>query len=710
MAGVRLAVLVLACLAVLPAADQTPVISGLTARLHLPVVVPRAHAPFPLTITLVSSGQALREGSLEVLVADGNEVLCHWQGDALVLGPGERTSTVLLPPLNTGAYADALDLRVAWIAAAGRSELARRSISLRTTRDHLLTLAVCFPLLNQEPERTVLPRLCLERYAPARGRADATTTPDAPEDGETPLPAATEMPVGSGLRTIPARLMVADLPEAALAWCAYDAVVIAGDGLGDLKPRQVQALEQWLRAGGSACLLPERRIAPALSELLTRLATEAGGRPLDPRALRADGGAVSHVRLAIGLGRLVVTPWQTSSDEERAGADIEWRQSAAFLWRVRNDHAGIMVAAPTWDRQHVEKVQRSAGQRRVRASEIDRPFDAPALDLRDALVDLLWPERVEMIPFSAILLIFLVFVLMIGPGDWFLLGWLRARRFTWLLFPGVAIACTWFTVQLAHHYLGANDQFQHLRIVDFAPDGTQLRRNHFELLFSGSSKTVVSSGEDTWWSPLGSGDSRRQKQLSYRRMQNVSGSSVTEAAGVRYRGTLPGRFTVEQDVAQWTPVLRRELAFTSCTLPWTVPLAAIVTPADVAVVATRWREQSGARSVVLVVRSGRVSEVIGDRTVLVGHGDDEATDRAYEGGPAPDDWLTALCTHPTTGWFALGSMTSPAGGATYADLAISDPSAADEFVVIFAAWEAETLWLARCRYHDRGAASRPPSP
>jgi hypothetical protein len=59
-----------------------------------------------------------------------------------------------------------------------------------------------------------------------------------------------------------------------------------------------------------------------------------------------------------------------------------------------------------------------------------------------------------------------------------------------------------------------------------------------------------------------------------------------------------------------------------------------------------------------------------------------------------------LCSHPTNGWFALSSTKSPAGGATYDDLALCDPSDPNQFLVVFAARRDDTLWVMRCLYRN----------
>ncbi len=677
-------------------AEQTtaPVVNGLSATISTPLILPRANAPFPLQVTITWNGKSLREGCLQVQVYDGNQPLCHWQSDVLALSNGERTSAIVLPPMALNRFNDAVEIRVGWNEGGTHLALATRTLVLRSDRAHALTLALCLPTTTLNPDKGVLQKLSLERYAPER-RDD---NDKANHDGASPQ----QQTIPSGLRTVPTRMPVDDLPDAALAWCAYDAVVIAGDNLLKIKARQVQALEQWLRAGGSCCLLPDGPMAPAVNDLLSRLALENSTIFFDRSFIAAATAPAEHLHFHCGLGRLVVAPWITDTNDSEDKTDAAWRHDAAFLWRVRHDHAGILNNSPTWDAADFDKIAENTNDRRGAYKYSSKsPFDAPALQLFPQLIDMLWPERVEVIPFSIIVLIFGVFVLAIGPGDWWLLGKLRARRFTWLLFPTVAISCTWFTVWMSRQYLGGNDQAQHLQVIDLTTDGKTLRRNHFDLLFTGSSKTVAVDERDALWTSLGSQSSDSYNQSRYQRSgrgfnnYDSSGENVTVPL---YTGNLPGQYRVEQGVAQWTPVLRRELSFSPISLPWTLPTANITRAEDVATATAVWRDAAGPLSAVFVLRSGKISEKFGDESILQRRGHQHY---GFEDHNDTDHhWILPLCSHPTNGWFALSSTMSPAGGATYDDLALCDPSDPNQFLVVFAARRDDTLWVMRCLYRN----------
>ena len=93
-------------------------------------------------------------------------------------------------------------------------------------------------------------------------------------------------------------------------------------------------------------------------------------------------------------------------------------------------------------------------------------YSVQPTQLGPELMQQLMPHTVRLIPFHRIAGMLGLFLLMIGPGDFFVLGFLRRRRYTWLLFPATSIAFTVATVLMANYYLGLHDQRRSLIVVD----------------------------------------------------------------------------------------------------------------------------------------------------------------------------------------------------------------------------------------------------
>ena len=76
-----------------------------------------------------------------------------------------------------------------------------------------------------------------------------------------------------------------------------------------------------------------------------------------------------------------------------------------------------------------------------------------------------------MIPLPVVAAILGAFVLLVGPGEWFVLGWLRRRRWTWFTFPLLATAFALIAVRAAEHYLGREDKRAALIVTDVGEEG-----------------------------------------------------------------------------------------------------------------------------------------------------------------------------------------------------------------------------------------------
>jgi hypothetical protein len=181
------------------------------------------------------------------------------------------------------------------------------------------------------------------------------------------------------------------------------------------------------------------------------------------------------------------------------------------------------------------------------------------------------PHTVRLIPFSALLGMLLIFLIVIGPADYFVLGFLRRRRLTWLLFPATSIAFTVATVMMANHYLGLRDQRRSLTVVDLAQDGTALRWNRYELVFAARDKQAVTQLKDTLWSPLDVSAMPAEfynpstrtyvRGYGYGYGNGFRPNSELDASPPLYAGTLPVHYQTSEAIRQWRPELNRFFSF-----------------------------------------------------------------------------------------------------------------------------------------------------
>ena len=172
-----------------------------------------------------------------------------------------------------------------------------------------------------------------------------------------------------------------------------------------------------------------------------------------------------------------------------------------------------------------------------------------------ALTNLLMPESVSGLPLRTVSLILVLFLLAIAPGDFLLLGWIRRRRWTWVLFPAVSLAFTGFTMWTARQHLGQTTYDRSITVIDVDQDGRPIRTSRFEMLFAPSNRQVLTEQHSSLMVPLDPGLDNLL-QAPYR-----SNAPLTYERPWTFTGNMPRKYTVSRDVRQWSPRLARTTYF-----------------------------------------------------------------------------------------------------------------------------------------------------
>ena len=309
-------------------------------------------------------------------------------------------------------------------------------------------------------------------------------------------------------------------------------------------------------------------------------------------------------------------------------------------------------------------------------------------------MNLLMPRTVRLIPFSALIGLLVLFLLMIGPGDYFVLGFLRRRRFTWVLFPATSIAFTVATVLMANHYLGLRDQRRSLIVVDLAKDGTALRWNRYELVFAARDKQSVTELKDALWAPL---DVRAGMpnfvQVMPGRPYNsfnpnygyVSGGTGRETDPPLYDGVLPVHFQSSEAIRQWQPEVNRIFSFEPPPVPLFPNWRAIEEAwPNLDNVQTRLAEEKFPKCDVRVISRHNPNIISSDpRDPLSRYTislPNSVVGRVEE--ILPDSILGEICVADSTGLQSLVSQISPTGGGNFEDAQAMDPEANDSVLAV----------------------------
>ncbi len=372
--------------------------------------------------------------------------------------------------------------------------------------------------------------------------------------------------------TLVNRCAVADAPATPAQWCAADAVWLGPQAAAALDERQWAALDAWLRAGGAVWL------------------TGTAGVPAARLAAWGVGGPGPAAATMVDQGRLVV-----------AGVDAADGALARAFWRcpLTPDAEGLLTEP--FGLGHMVH---------------DRsPYDT---DGTAALIQALMPTNVTVVPLWVLLAIYAGYLLLVGPGEWFGLGRLGLRRWTWVVFPITTALATGLTMAVAYGYLGGQDHHRRLEVIDCDAAGTALRTVRFDLHFNGGDQDLV----DTAPGGLTTVVPRNQDGDRYGNGRRSADLDVSADVPTVIQGD-PGE--VQLRLRQWSPVLRRTTTF-----------GGVHAPAHPAWSATRNRDSADFQA------TGRppISETL-VRQLCLGH-------------PWWNQLITAQSTRPGTAWDDLG--------------------------------------------------------
>jgi hypothetical protein len=533
----------------------------------------RNSSPIPVEARFKWDGTRVLEGKLELEFLEGNRVLGRYRTDDLALTTGEQRFRILLPPLEQPFSDSQVEVRMKFVTADEVLNLDSSSLSVPTMSERAMSLGWCNAHVDSAALALDLEQsLMFEHFAPGLNPSEHRQ-----------------------LLTSMVRLNPEDLPMQSLSYTAFDVMVLTAEGFAEAHEGQLQTLARWVKGGGSVCVfvgggLQSHHLA-FLNELLDT--NSAGPVFIADNTGHLLPGMQKISCLRSGVGRSVIVAGNLQPDP---GLDSPaWREAVTFLWKIRDSQTQAILQSGHWEQATNSDWEgsfptESSGQFRVRRPP-RRPSPVvpmPAVQwgvqgssLGAELITELMPKTVRLIPFPALLGTLGVFVLMIGPVDYYFLGWLRQRRYTWILFPAMSFVFTLGTVLMANHYLGLRDQRRSLIVVDVDKDGTPLRSNRYELVFAARDRQSVTEMKDALWAHLeadvlpGSGQMpmmMRGRAYNYNYNFNAQafppGSRVPyravageETAAAWYEGTLPAHYRTSKSLRQWQPELNRIFSF-----------------------------------------------------------------------------------------------------------------------------------------------------
>src|SRR5579872_2134326 len=536
------------CIVLAPAAAvaQSALVTVEQAASTPPV---RSDAPVTLIWKIRSESASLLEGQLEVVVYDGPEEVAHVIAEDVVLTAGEQLVRTVLPPFESNNPMKSVDLRVRFVGKSGKFGPWEFTIRMPDQWQRSFALLIC------DPWQTTI-------AADKRELADLLR----PEGWNANT-------LDRSIVTIPAHVRPEDLPADPLGYCGFDVALIAHEAFSEMKEGQLRTLLEWVQAGGSACLAPPDGVLKDYHARFLNQAANAveGQMPflLDPAGRlmpRAAEGPTIILR-RYGIGRIAILP--AKLDRLLVDRENDVRQMLAFLWKLRQDRlaefisTGKFLVTPPEKPTPEEQIQ-PYPYRNVSYAEL-RPKESPLASLPlqsgDQLLTRLMPQGLRVVPMGLIGLILFVYVILIGPTDWFVLGAIKRRKWTWITFPAVTVTLTLMTVWLAEWYMQVSDIRRTVTFYDVGEEGKIARSNRFEVLFRGSEAFVRTDLSREIFSALTLQRFSSAMWYNYQQTRMQRGDQSRQYTRVaKYSGRVPARYTAEQFAAQWTPQLNRRFS------------------------------------------------------------------------------------------------------------------------------------------------------
>ncbi len=670
----------------------------------------RTGGPIPLTFDLVwnGAGVTLIEGKLQLVLTDGLESYGRFISHDLAVNPGRNSYRVLLPSLGGRTAFQTVDLVARFITTDG-DEIDLESRPLRVSADasRYLRVLYCDPVSGTDNRKVsdFLKTLRFEQFwnTSARRRVETGRSDE------------TAITVFDALRP-------SEMPQDPHWFCTASIVTLSRNGFSELRPKQLEVLLQWVRAGGSLCVEPLGGLDDKHLEFLNGLGDGTSNVEFvtDERGNLTLPDDRVFDSLSCGLGNALVLYSDFRSEDGLDTSTQEWKAAVAGLWSFRADQQEAIASTGkfAWLPNSELYPENSHGSSRARHNpyryynamrqqelqQLQGRMGVRRIQSAQGLLERLMPEDVEVVPLPYIGAILVFYLLAIGPVDYFVLGLFKARRFTWITFPVATLGFTMFTVWLSNSFLSSSAERTFVEILDVTPGGEVARSNRLELLFTMSSNNVTTEVKSGIFTSL---DHSRFGGTIHDQYSRPVHRRTVPAATIL--GRPPFTYVAVQAVPKWTPQINRvfEIAPERENLPQALAEFDWQREWDL-----RRNEDRGelrqsiqttfGNDAVAVLFNGREAiDLLGSRTSVF---EEAAVQRLADNGSDGQQWLFTDFLWDSSarlqgfGLFGVVCRMSPHGGANFEDLTVLDPSDPDQWLLVIVRPDGENMTIYRRLY------------
>ncbi len=656
----------------------------------------RSESPLTLLVRLTPSGSGLLEGKLQFKLWNGRELLTTLTTDDEVIHPPVKTVRYVLPAPELHGYSQQLDLTVEFISKQGRWKLDSSSILVPAPGQRELIVGYVVPAiarLDNQIEKLV-DGLKFENFSPFSDDRSVITI---------------------NTQVAPDRL-----PTDAITYSAFNMICIAAEAVSAVKESQWPPILEWVEAGGSLCILPGDNLSPhhlaVLNKLLESQAPQGSFLlgPDNELLLKNEKERKPYYHVRRGLGRVAIVPLvdgETLEPQSKA-----WRATAAHLWNVRSDQTERIVQNGKWDVRLLNRQDeflRSQGRQHYyqNVRHQQRRLSYLPINSGDQLLQAIVPSNLHIIPLPLIAFVLFLYVLAIGPGDYFILGRLNLRKWTWVTFPVTTLVFAAGALFMAEWYMNTGDARRSVYFVDVGVEGKAERVNQFEMLFNSRQKVSETSLSRSLFTSLDHQMYGAGSYQQYNRGRYGGGSGFVGPAELT--GRIPGRFVARQLTPKWVPQLNR--IFTLNTEPFATKLdwQQFQLPEGLnwqnLQHDTDWRNSlvdpiktafPSKQLTIGVYGGGQYHHVYGDRKLLAPQVPNQSQypNQYQPWNVGQFDFMSDISMLQDGGLFAVITSLAPTGGRQLEDMSMLDPSDPRQWLLVVGYQEGQNWVVYRKLY------------
>lgn len=677
----------------------------MTVDIYQPTQFPKGDGPIAFVWQCSVSGTGLLEGYFLVTVHDGHEKFGQFKSHDVALHSGFHEVPMLLPPIKVDNPFSEVKLKLSFVTPERQYDI-KDEYSLRVGRifQRTFALGVCDPFDSNFSSaiKNFLDTLKFESISP-ESPVRVQLDPKTHQVNPSILNLINNQPMPLNVKTVSIHIQPDELPQLPIDCHQYDLMIITPRGFELLESRHLKAIYQWVRSGGSLCLITGTSVGAPQLQFLNDL---SGDETASPFLLNSEGNLEADSTNPIwfqrtGWGRSVIVLSETI--EKNRLTERDQNQIPFFLWKLKESQRKYYEKEKTWDSLalvnqflETEKPTNYRNMNPYVASELLNLNYRPIFTGGAVVTDLM-PSEMRIVPSWIIASILFSYVLLVGPGEYFILGKLKLRRFTWITFPLISICFAFVVFVISDYFMQTSHERKNLIIMDLDARGKPVKENKIELLFTGSYQTIETSVKSGLFTPLNHTElGMIQNYNAFRR--NAAPALVGPPF---YSGSIPTQYSVFQKMPQWTPQLNRIISNYPDELQigfdWSsIQIADLKSEQGRKNIRTQFFQAFGNKAQLLIYQ--------GSTKGAVQHFQDVATipnnraryskayalvnpihqnNQRYPGNRVVQrSFMDDLCVRNQSGLFQIVSQTSPSGGKNYEDLSILDPSDPRQWLIV----------------------------